>query len=105
VIEHLPATMRLVTRLLRLMPPDGEIRQASISRIWYLDGREDVAHALWSYARAIAADSGNAIGMQFHTRSPLRALVPLKPWTPKGQVSVGVRSPVRLSADRILSPP
>jgi GNAT superfamily N-acetyltransferase len=105
VVEHLPVSMRVVTRLLRLMPPDGEIRQASISRIWYGAGRDDVARALWTYARALATEGGNAIGTQYDTRSPLRTLVPLKPWTPKGQVSVAVRSPVRLSEDRILSPP
>jgi GNAT superfamily N-acetyltransferase len=105
VVEHMPVSMRLVTRLLRMMPPDGEIRQASISRIWFAAGRDDVARALWTHARAIAAEGGNAIGTQYDARSPLRKLVPLKPWTPKGQVSVAVRSPVHLSEDRILSPP
>jgi hypothetical protein len=74
VIEHMPAAMRVITRLARLIPPDGEIRQASISRIWCSDsrwaGREEVARALWSFARAIAAESGNAIGLQFDARSP-----------------------------------
>jgi hypothetical protein len=32
-------------------------------------------------------------------------VIPLKPWTPKGQTSVAVRSPVRLSEARLLSPP
>ena len=105
MVEHMPVSMRLVTRLLRMMPPDGEIRQASISRIWFAAGRDDVARALWTHARAIAAEGGNAIGTQYDARSPLRKLVPLKPWTPKGQVSVAVRSPVHLSEDRILSPP
>jgi hypothetical protein len=95
--------MRVVTRLMRLLPPDGEIRQASISRVWY--DREEVGRVLWSYARSIAAESGNAIGTQYDARGPLQVLVPLRPWTPKGQVSVAVRSPVQLSEDRFLAPP
>jgi GNAT superfamily N-acetyltransferase len=105
VVEHMPMSMRVITGLLRLMPPDGEIRQAGLSRVWYRAGREDVARVLWAHARALATESGNAIGTQFDARSPLRKFLPLKPWTPKGQVSVAVRSPVRLSEDRLLSPP
>jgi len=105
VFERLPLALRALNLLVRVVPREGELRLASLSRAWYLPGRNDVARALWANARAASARSGNAIGIQFDPRGPLRKLIPLRPWTPKGQVSVAVRSPVRLSEDRVLSPP
>ena len=105
VFEHLPLPLRVLNLFVRVLPRDGELRQASLSRIWYAPGRDDVARALWAHARATSRQSGNGIGTQFDPRGPLRALIPLKPWTPKGVTSVAVRSPVRLAEERLLSPP
>ena len=61
--------------------------------------------ALWGHARHIAAENGTAIGTQFDPRGPIAGLVPVRPWTPKGVTVVAVRSDIRLSEDRLLSPP
>ena len=105
VFEHLPPELRVLNLVVRVVPRGGELVQGSLSRVWYATGRDDVARALWGYASSAAAESCNAVGTQFDPRGPLRQLVPVRPWTPKGQVSVAVRSPVRLSEDPLLSPP
>jgi GNAT superfamily N-acetyltransferase len=105
VFEHVPFTIRALNLFLRVIPPDGELRSNGLSRVWFAPGRDDVAHALWRHACSLSAETGNAIGTQFDTRGPLRKVFPLRPWTPKGEISVAVRSPVPLDEDRLLSPP
>ena len=103
VFEHLPAALRAINLVMRVLPRDGIARANSVAGFWYADGREDVAHALWAFARTAAAESGNAIGMQFDPRGPLHSLLRVRPWTPKGQLSLAVRSPVPLSEERLLA--
>jgi hypothetical protein len=105
LFEHVPLALRALNLVLRVIPRDGELRANTISRIWYDADRKDVARALFGHARSQAAETGNAIGTQFDPRSPLSEMLPVRPWTPKGTLSVAVRSPVRLSEDRLLSPP
>jgi hypothetical protein len=105
VFEHVPITIRALNVLLRVIPPDRELRSNGLSRVWFAPGRDDVAQALWQHACSLSAASVNAIGTQFDTRGPLRKVFPLRPWTPKGEVSVAVRSPVPLDEERLLSPP
>jgi GNAT superfamily N-acetyltransferase len=105
VFEHIPLNIRALNVLLRIIPPDRELRSNALSRVWFAPGRDDVARDLWRHACSLSAATGNAIGTQFDTRGPLRKIFPLKPWTPKGEISVAVRSPVKLDEDRLLSPP
>jgi hypothetical protein len=72
--------------------------------VWFPPDREDLARALWAFARAAAAEAGNAIGSSFDPRGPLRAFFPVKPWTPKGVLTLAIRSPVELSEERLLAP-
>jgi GNAT superfamily N-acetyltransferase len=105
VFEHAPLLLHALNLLVRVVPRDRELRENSLSRVWYLPGRDDVARALWEAARSAAAESGNAVGMQVDLRTPLRRVLPVRPWTLKATASVAVRSPVRLDEDRFLSPP
>jgi GNAT superfamily N-acetyltransferase len=105
VFEQLPAPLRALNMVLRLLPRGGELRQSSLSRSWYAPGRTDVARALWAHARSLAAEYGTAIGTQFDPRGPLRHLVPVRPWTPKGHTAVAVRCDRQLSEDSLVSPP
>ncbi len=104
LFEHLPLGLRALNVFLRLIPRDGELRPNALSRIWYHPDRKHVAGALWGHARSLAAESGNAVGTQFDRRSPLSEVLRVRPWTPKGTLTVAVRSPVRLSEERLLAP-
>lgn len=103
LFEHIPAPLRLLNLVLRVLPPDGNLRANTIGSIWWGPNRDDVARALWRHAGSAAAESGNAVGTQLDPRGPLRKFVPLKPWTIKGELSLAIRSPVPLSEDRLLS--
>ena len=105
VFEHMPLTLRALNFFVRVLPREGEVRADSFSGVWYLPGREDVGRALWASARSLAAESGNAIGVQLDSRSPLAKVFRVRPWTPKGQLTLAVRSPVRLDEDRLLAAP
>jgi GNAT superfamily N-acetyltransferase len=105
VFEHLPLALRVVNLVVRVLPRDGELRANALSAFWYAPGREDAGRSLWASARSLAAQSGNAIGLQFDPRGPLGALVRARPWTPKGQLTVAVRSPVPLNEERLLAAP
>jgi GNAT superfamily N-acetyltransferase len=105
VVEEAPASLRALNRIVRVLPSSGELRQASLSRLWFAPWREEVGRALGAHARGAAAESGNALTTQYDARSPLNAVIPTRAWTPKTQVSVAVRSPVPLAEDHLLSPP
>jgi GNAT superfamily N-acetyltransferase len=105
VVERMPAALRALNLVVRVIPRDGRLREVSISRFWFADGRQDVGRALWSFARSAAAEVGNAVSTQFDPRSPLREVIRARPWTPKGHAAVAVRSPIPLSEERFLSPP
>ena len=104
VVERVPPALRVLNVLLRLVPKGGELRAVLAGRLWHVPGRVDVGHALWAYARASAAERGfNTVSMQFDPRGPLAQFVPVRPWTPKGKLSVAVRSPVRLPEAGLLA--
>ena len=103
VFEHVPITIRALNLLLRVIPRDRELRSNGLSRVWFVN--DHVAQDLWRHAGSLSTATGNVIGTQFDTRGPLRKVFPLRPWTPKGEISVAVRSPVRLDEERLLSPP
>jgi GNAT superfamily N-acetyltransferase len=105
VFERVPFTLRALNLVLRVIPRDRELRSTGLSRVWFAPGRDDVARAIWSHASSLSSAHANAIGTQFDPRSPLQKVLPLRPWTPKGEVAVAVRSPVLLSEERLLSPP
>ena len=103
VFEHVPITIRALNLFLRVIPRDRELRSNGLSRVWF--DNDQVAQDLWRHAGSLSTATGNVIGTQFDTRGPLRKVFPLRPWTPKGEISVAVRSPVRLDEERLLSPP
>ena len=105
VVEHMPLVLRLVNVVARVVPKDSVVRVSALARLWHTPGREDAGRALWAYARSVAAEAGNSISAQFDPRGPLAQLIPVRPWTTKGTVTVAVRSPVTLSEDRLLAPP
>ena len=53
------------------------------------------------------ADEYDLLGLAdvLDPRGPLRTVIPVRPWTPQGQLSVAVRSPVPLSEERLLAAP
>jgi GNAT superfamily N-acetyltransferase len=103
VFEDIPLTIRALNLFLRVIPKNRELRSNTMSAVWF--ARDDVAQVLWRHACSLSAATGNAIGTQFDTRGPLRKVFPLRLWTPKGEISVAVRSPVPLDEERLLSPP
>jgi predicted N-acetyltransferase YhbS len=106
VVERVPAFLRALNVVARIIPKDGVIRNVSVARLWHAPGRADAGRALWSHACATPGSArANAVGTQFDPRGPLAKLVSIKPWTVKGKLSVAIRSPVRLDEERLLAPP
>jgi GNAT superfamily N-acetyltransferase len=103
VIEHLPPELRLLNLVLRLMPPEGELKETGTSSFWF--ERVEIGRSLWAFARAKAAERTNTVGTRFDPRGPLSAVINVRPWTPKGKIAIAVRSPVTLDEERLLSPP
>jgi GNAT superfamily N-acetyltransferase len=104
VIEHVPPVLRVLNLFARVLPRDGVLRTVVVARLWNEPGRTDVGKALWRHACAAAGASGNSIATQLDPRGPLRQIVPVRRWTPAGKLALAVRSPVRLSEDRLLAP-
>jgi len=105
VVEELPRVLRALTAVTRTLPADGVIRAVAAARLWYRPGRLDVGRELWAHARAVSPDVGNTVSLQFDPRGPLSQIARVRTWTPKGEIAVAVRSPVRLSEQRLLAPP
>jgi GNAT superfamily N-acetyltransferase len=104
VIERVSLVLRALNLVLRVIPRDRELRPVSAQRLWHEPGHEDAGRALWEHVRWSGREVGNAVATAFDVRGPVPRAVRLKPWAPRGVTVLAVRSPVRLSEERLLAP-
>ena len=102
-INHLPAAMLVLNRLVHLLPADLTLRDVAVSGLWYGASQERAARQLWNMLRWACRDEGNTLTASLDTRDPANRLIPLKPWyQPRPKITVAIHGPTLLDRDRLL---
>jgi len=101
LITHLPAAMKLLNRIFRVVPLDGELREIALSRVWYAPGQERAARALLETVRWEWRDRGTSLMLGGDVRSPIMRLPGLMDRGGKELAGVAVRAPVPCAQDRL----
>ncbi len=103
-IETVPAVVRLANLVLKVVPPDNEMRNAQIDFIWHAPGQIEAARALVQYVRWHWRDRAGSVISTFDPRGPLRQVLQVPPWMPATTIGVAMRAPVPMSDTRLIAP-
>lgn len=103
-VQAMPTGIRLINRLIRLIPPDGELREAWIDKFWFADGGLEAARSLWETVRWQWRDRANVVVIPFDPRSPLAAVCYLPFWRPRGVFTMAVSGPRPMDERRLIHP-
>ena len=98
-----PASLRLMNRLLHLLPSDFTLRDISVSGLWYEPGQMNAAKFLWDSIRWECKDQGTSVAAGFDPRDPARKVVDLKPWhQPRPQITLAIHGPTQMDRDKLI---
>jgi hypothetical protein len=98
-VEALPATIRALNRILRIIPRDGTMQMVPVSHLWFAPGGKAAASHLFQFMRYEARSRGNVVNVTYDPRSPIRAVVAAPRWLPRTSFSLAIRSPEPLRPD------
>ena len=102
-VNQLPAAMRLMNKVLHVLPPDFVIRDVSVSGLWYESDQRQAAQVLWEMMRWICKDQGTNIAVSLDARDPGLDLIVLKPWhQPRPKITIALHAPTALSREPLL---
>lgn len=97
-IVRLPPAMKLINRLVNLVPPDNILRPLLVDRVWFEPGYLSVARELWETLRWKLRDMGNSLAVSYDQRDKsLREIFHLPRWLPRVQTTVALWYPDDIS--------
>lgn len=101
-IRNVPAPLRLLNRLIRLIPADNRLRLWEVAYVWF----EQLAAVqyLWEYVRWEFRDRASTLAAGFDERTSLKDVFRIRPWhVPKFKVVIAISAPTMLDTERPLS--
>lgn len=102
-INDPPRPLRILNKVLHLLPPDFTMRDVSVSGLWYEPGQMKVAQFLWETLRWACRDQGTILTTGFDIRDPSMNVVTLKPWNqPRPKITFAIHGPTLIQRDRLL---
>jgi hypothetical protein len=100
-INNLPTPLRLMNKILHLLPSDFTLRDIAVNGLWYEPDQLNVARYLWESIRWQCRDQGTTVTAGFDPRDPARNAVDLKPWhQPRPQITLAIDGPSPLERDK-----
>lgn len=102
-VEDMSLSLRVLNRLLRLVPPDGVSKGLTITKVWHAPGQVRAARYLVESICWQWRDRATTALAQVDLESPLVRAFPLRPWTPAPRLSVVPTGPVALSPERCIA--
>lgn len=102
VIGHMPARLRAVNAVLRVVPPDGRMRNLIVDKAWFVPGQLEAARHLWEVTRWEWRGAGTSLLLTHDPRSPLHDVVAARPWLPTTSATVAVRAPRPMREETIV---
>ena len=101
MITHMPAVLRALNAVLKIVPPDGITRGLELSKLWFAPGRLVAARYLVEEVRFRWRDKANMIIAWVDEHSPVFKAIRPRPWTPITRSALVIlESPVPASAAR-----
>jgi GNAT superfamily N-acetyltransferase len=101
-VHHIPTPMRWLNKLVKLVPPDGTLKQLSVDKIWFEPGQLKAAQFLWETIRWEWREKANTLTVFFDPRSPVATVFKIPAWLPKGQLVMAIRGPVPMNEGALL---
>ena len=102
-LNNPPAPLRLLNRMVHLLPSDFIIRDVTVSGLWYESGQIKIGQYLWEMMRCECRDQGTILATGFDSRDPARDVVTLKPWyQPRPKITFAIQAPAPMQRDRLL---
>jgi predicted N-acetyltransferase YhbS len=100
-VNNPPPPLRLLNRLLPLLPPDFVIREVAVSGLWYAPGQARAAAHLWETIRWECRQQGNSLALSLDPRDPVRQLIRLRPWhQPRPKITIAVHGPAPIDRSK-----
>ena len=102
-INDPPRPLRMLNKVLHLLPPDFTMRDVSVSGLWYEAGQIKVAQFFWEMLRWACRDQGTILTAGFDIRDPSMNVVTLKPWNqPRPKITFAIHGPTTIDRNRLL---
>jgi hypothetical protein len=103
-VQHLSIPLRLLNKLVRLVPADGRMRQLSALKAWSAPGELAALRYLWETIRWEWRARGGTISFGLDPRSPLQDVFRAPPWIPTTSLTyvVSVPQPTSASEPRMI---
>lgn len=102
-VNNPPRVLRVLNKLVHLLPPDFTLRDVSVSGLWYESGQIKIAQFFWEMLRWECRDQGTILTAAFDSRDPALNAVTLKPWNqPRPKITLAIHGPTPLQRERLL---
>ena len=102
-VNNLPTAMRVMNKLVHLLPPDFTIRDVSVIGLWYEEGHAKTAQYFWEMLRWQCRERGTTLTAAFDVRDPTAQVISLKPWhQPRPKITVAIYAPRSLNREQLL---
>ena len=102
-VNNPPRLLRVLNKVVHLLPPDFTLRDVSVSGLWYESGQIKIAQYFWEMLRWECSDQGTILATAFDSRDPAIDVVKLKPWNqPRPKITIAIHAPSPLDRDRLL---
>lgn len=90
VLDQAPLPLLWLNRFIKLVPPDGTMKQINIEEMWFTPGNLEKARFLWDSVRQQWHDKANSVMFRFDPNSSLARVINLPFWVPKGKTMLFV---------------
>lgn len=104
VVQHMPLAIRMANVFLKAIPPDGVLKQATLSYLWYVPGAESAARYLVKRLRHDWRNACKVLVFTYDRRSPLHDLLDITPWQPTTALNVALYSPQPVDEHALVNP-
>lgn len=102
-VNNPPKLLRVLNKVMRLLPPDFTLRDVSVSGLWYESGQMKIAQFLWEMLRWEFRDQGTILTAAFDSRDPAMNLVRMKPWNqPRPKITLAIHGPTPIQRNQLL---
>lgn len=94
LVPSLSFPMRAVNKIVRLIPPSGELRPVTCSDLWHTDNSANAARLLFQAMRYRYRDSADILLYTYDQKSSLGNIIQPPFWILKGKLSLAANEPI-----------
>jgi GNAT superfamily N-acetyltransferase len=101
LITRMPAILRILNWVFRVVPGSGQLREATVSRAWFAPGQEEAMRHLLKTVCWEWREIATSVIVFADVRSPMMEVFNVRPWTGTVIAGLALRAPVACSEDRL----